>query len=81
MLTKGDVLAYLGKASGPLGTFKEPPVPERADAPKTKKEERVVLDGPALRKLIVTNMLEASNKARAAAGSCSMSQVVILKRD
>lgn len=25
MLTKGDVLAYLGKASGPSGTYKEPP--------------------------------------------------------
>jgi pyruvate/2-oxoglutarate dehydrogenase complex dihydrolipoamide acyltransferase (E2) component len=32
MLTKGDVLAFLGRASGPLGTYK-PPKPDTA-APK-----------------------------------------------
>jgi pyruvate/2-oxoglutarate dehydrogenase complex dihydrolipoamide acyltransferase (E2) component len=42
MLTKGDVLAYLGKASGPLGTYKESPKPH-SEAAKEKKEEYKVL--------------------------------------
>ncbi|PCH38412.1 pyruvate dehydrogenase X component [Wolfiporia cocos MD-104 SS10] len=67
MLTKGDVLAYLGKASGPLGTFKEAPKEDATKPPK--KEEPQILDGPALRRLIVGNMLDASIKARAAAVS------------
>ena len=40
MLTKGDVLAYLGKASGPLGTYKEP---HPGAAKVEKKEEYKVL--------------------------------------
>ncbi|KAI0927901.1 hypothetical protein AcW1_005303 [Taiwanofungus camphoratus] len=67
MLTKGDVLAYLGKASGPMGTYKEPPKEQAAKAPK--QEDPQILDGAALRKLIVTNMLEASIKARSAAAA------------
>jgi len=60
MLTKGDVLAFLGKASGPLGTYKESPSP-RPGAPKgEKKEEYKPLDGPALRQLIVSTMLQSS---------------------
>jgi pyruvate/2-oxoglutarate dehydrogenase complex dihydrolipoamide acyltransferase (E2) component len=39
MLTKGDVLAYLGKASGPLGTYKETSVPHAGGAKAEKKEE------------------------------------------
>lgn len=43
MLTKGDVLAYLGKASGPLGTYKElatePATPRPGPAKVEKKEE------------------------------------------
>jgi len=43
MLTKGDVLAYLGKASGPLGTYKElatePANPRPGPAKVEKKEE------------------------------------------
>jgi len=62
MVTKGDVLAYLGKASGPMGTYKEAP---KEDVTKPiKKEEPKALDGPSLRRLIVSNMLEASLKAR-----------------
>ncbi|KAL6307998.1 single hybrid motif-containing protein [Sparassis latifolia] len=84
MLTKGDVLAYLGQASGPLGTFKEeeeakPTFTPTATAtateaatttttatapPPQKSEEPQALDGPAIRKLIVGNMLAASLKAR-----------------
>lgn len=73
MLTKGDVLTYLGLASAPLGTFHETPAPDSKTDAKTgakaeKKEQPAVLDGAAVRRLIVGNMLEASIKARAAAG-------------
>ncbi|OJA12024.1 hypothetical protein AZE42_02056 [Rhizopogon vesiculosus] len=53
MLTKGDVLAYLGRASGPMGTFKEAkkeaPVPQKVEEPKP-------LDGAAIRQLIVSGL-------------------------
>ena len=39
MLTKGDVLTYLGKASGPLGTYKESPTPHPSAPMVEKKEE------------------------------------------
>ncbi|KAI0373257.1 single hybrid motif-containing protein [Pilatotrama ljubarskyi] len=72
MLTKGDVLAHLGLASSPTGTFRETPVPDVKTDKKTgaqgeKKEEVVPLDGASIRRLIVGNMLDASLKARAAA--------------
>ena len=69
MITKGDVLTFLGKASGPLGTWKAALEQEEA---KLKSEKSGVkkaevpappLDGPGLRRLIVSNMLEASQKA------------------
>ncbi|KAF6764801.1 pyruvate dehydrogenase X component [Ephemerocybe angulata] len=69
MLTKGDILTHLGKASSPNGTFKPPPSPiaegrkalgPKKDAPKEVKP----LDGAALRRLIVNSMLETSLKAR-----------------
>lgn len=43
MLTKGDVLAYLGKASGPTGTFKQntEKLPELRQAPKKAEEQKV----------------------------------------
>ncbi|KAJ7815501.1 single hybrid motif-containing protein [Mycena olivaceomarginata] len=62
MLTKGDVLAFLGKASGPLGTYKETSSPIAQAQPK--KEEHKPLDGPALRRLIVSTLLQNSIKAR-----------------
>ncbi|KAJ7677235.1 single hybrid motif-containing protein [Mycena rosella] len=62
MLTKGDVLAFLGKASGPMGTYKETPPPMAQAQPK--KEEYKPLDGQALRRLIVSTMLQNSIKAR-----------------
>ncbi|KAK7035795.1 pyruvate dehydrogenase complex protein X component, mitochondrial [Favolaschia claudopus] len=62
MLTKGDVLAYLGMASGPTGTYKEAPSPAAQAQPK--KEEYKPLDGPALRRLISSTMLQHSIKAR-----------------
>jgi pyruvate/2-oxoglutarate dehydrogenase complex dihydrolipoamide acyltransferase (E2) component len=40
MLTKGDVLAFLGKASGPLGTFKPGPSPiEEAKASRATAQK------------------------------------------
>ncbi|KAJ6546950.1 single hybrid motif-containing protein [Mycena capillaripes] len=69
MLTKGDVLAFLGKASGPTGTYKETPPPMAQAQPK-KEEYKLIfrvaqpLDGPALRRLIVSTMLQNSIKAR-----------------
>ncbi|KAJ7261269.1 single hybrid motif-containing protein [Mycena haematopus] len=62
MLTKGDVLAFLGKASTPMGTYKETPPPMAQAQPK--KEEYKPLDGPSLRRLIVSTMLQNSIKAR-----------------
>ncbi|KAI0694166.1 single hybrid motif-containing protein [Cerioporus squamosus] len=72
MLTKGDVLAHLGLASSPLGTFHETPAPDPKTDAKTgakveQKEQPALLDGAAVRRLIVGNMLEASIRARAAA--------------
>ncbi|KAA1477108.1 single hybrid motif-containing protein [Dentipellis sp. KUC8613] len=65
MLTKGDVLAYLGKASSPTGTYKEEQNP--VDAPKKADAPPPPLDGPAIRRLIVGSMYQASLKKRAAA--------------
>ncbi|KAF7359222.1 Peptide hydrolase [Mycena sanguinolenta] len=64
MLTKGDVLAFLGKASGPMGTYKETPPPMAQAQAQPKKEEYKPLDGPSLRQLIVSTMLQNSIKAR-----------------
>ncbi|KAJ3486501.1 hypothetical protein NLI96_g4204 [Meripilus lineatus] len=70
MLTKGDVLTYLGKASSPLGSFKaaleaEKKKDERVVAKESGKQpEPVILDGLSVRRVIATNMLEASIKAR-----------------
>ncbi|KAI0687177.1 hypothetical protein BC835DRAFT_1377338 [Cytidiella melzeri] len=67
MITKGDVLAHLGKASGPLGTYKSALEQEEE---KVKSEKSGVkqaaptlpLDGPSLRRLIVNSLVEASQK-------------------
>jgi pyruvate/2-oxoglutarate dehydrogenase complex dihydrolipoamide acyltransferase (E2) component len=61
MVTKGDVLTYLGKASGPLGTFKDVAnAAEKVDKPAEIKP----LDGDAIRRLIVTTMHQKALKAR-----------------
>jgi pyruvate/2-oxoglutarate dehydrogenase complex dihydrolipoamide acyltransferase (E2) component len=54
MLTKGDVLAYLGRASNPLGTYKPPQVETTASA-KTEAPAKP-LDGDAIRQLIVSGL-------------------------
>ncbi|KAK0210253.1 pyruvate dehydrogenase X component [Desarmillaria ectypa] len=67
MLTKGDVLAFLGKASGPLGTYKEP-VLAQPTAPIPRKDEPKPIDAAALRQLIVSTMLRNSVKPATAPG-------------
>ncbi|KAI0806888.1 single hybrid motif-containing protein [Fomes fomentarius] len=68
MLTKGDVLAHLGLASAPTGTYRQTSPPDsKKDTKTAAKTEAVILDGPAVRRLIVANFLETSIKARSAA--------------
>ncbi|KAI1784225.1 single hybrid motif-containing protein [Ganoderma leucocontextum] len=70
MLTKGDVLTHLGLASGPSGTYRDTPPPDvkaATEADAKGKEATTPLDGLAVRRLIVGNMLDASMKARATA--------------
>jgi len=66
MLTKGDILAHLGLASGPTGTFKEKHGLDEHKSKPAQASEKVEppLDGPAIRRLIVSNMLVASTRAR-----------------
>ncbi|KAK7688998.1 hypothetical protein QCA50_007689 [Cerrena zonata] len=67
MLTKGDVLAHLGKASGPLGTYKSfmEKEEQKTDKVEKKKEEAPApLDGLSIRRLIASNMVQASIKKR-----------------
>ncbi|KLO18533.1 single hybrid motif-containing protein [Schizopora paradoxa] len=61
MLTKGDVLAHLGKVKSPFGTYKEfkSPFPEKLSS-TAKPKETLVLDGVATRKLIVASLIQAS---------------------
>ncbi|KAJ8699375.1 pyridoxine biosynthesis protein [Pleurotus ostreatus] len=70
MLTKGDVLAFLGLASHPLGSAKNALVrkQEGAVAQKAVKEEGA-LDGGALRRLIVSTMLQSSLRAHNGRGT------------
>ncbi|KIL68542.1 hypothetical protein M378DRAFT_158348 [Amanita muscaria Koide BX008] len=65
MLTKGDVLAYLGKASSPTGSFKQSIKDEPKPSQSTTKEDIKLLDGASLRKLIVSSLHQSSLKARA----------------
>ncbi|OSD02017.1 single hybrid motif-containing protein [Trametes coccinea BRFM310] len=73
MLTKGDVLTHLGLASAPTGTYRETPAPDVKTDKTTgaqgekKAAAEAPLDGAAIRRMIVGNMLDASIKARAAA--------------
>ncbi|KAG6845685.1 hypothetical protein H0H87_004946 [Tephrocybe sp. NHM501043] len=64
MLTKGDVLTYLGKASNPTGTYKETSHSPVEVTQSVKKEEPKPLDGAAIRRLIVSTMLQKSVTAR-----------------
>ncbi|KAG5642407.1 hypothetical protein DXG03_002839 [Asterophora parasitica] len=64
MLTKGDVLSYLGQASSPTGTYKEPPAHPIEVVHVEKKAEHKPLDGSAIRRLVVSTMLQKSIAAR-----------------
>ncbi|KAI9568969.1 single hybrid motif-containing protein [Boletus coccyginus] len=55
MLTKGDVLAYFGRTSNPLGTYKSPQ--KETAAPATTEAPAKPLDGDTLRKLIVSGLV------------------------
>lgn len=74
MLTKGDILTHLGLASGPTGTFEEKHGLDEHKAKPEQKSEKVEppLDGPAIRRLIVSNMLVVSTRARSAPGKVSL---------
>ncbi|KZV99175.1 single hybrid motif-containing protein [Exidia glandulosa HHB12029] len=71
MLTKGDVLAHLKLASSPTGTYKEPPSDMRkpAGAPAKQPAPQKVLDGAAMRQLIVESVAKAGKAPVSAAVS------------
>ena len=79
MLTKGDVLAHLGLVSGPTGTFKEKHGLDEHKARPVQESKKVEppLDGPAIRRLIVSNMLAASIRARSGPGDVPLYVVVV----
>ncbi|KAI5124513.1 hypothetical protein M0805_003037 [Coniferiporia weirii] len=66
MLTKGDVLSYLGKASSPLGTYR---VPKPVLETKKAKESPEPLNGQSIRRLIVSNLSQSSLRARSTPSS------------
>ncbi|CAE6427405.1 unnamed protein product [Rhizoctonia solani] len=71
MLTKGDILAYLGLASTPTGTFKvtqpkDTPAVASKTGTKAEGPKKVEIDAPTLRKLIIEGMILRADKSRAA---------------
>ncbi|KAG8217234.1 single hybrid motif-containing protein [Butyriboletus roseoflavus] len=70
MLTKGDVLAYLGRASNPLGTYKLSPK-ETAAAPAKTEPPPKPLDGDAIRQLIVSGLVAKLKPALHGRSLCS----------
>ncbi|KAH7340585.1 single hybrid motif-containing protein [Rhizoctonia solani] len=72
MLTKGDILAHLGLASTPTGTFKitqpkDTPATASKTGPKAEGPNMAEIDAPTLRKLIIEGMVLRADKSRAAA--------------
>lgn len=80
MITKGDVLAFLGKAKTPTGSFKEPkggiavlgpsqaaPKGGAAGSAPAKSAPTEPLSGDALRSLIIGGLASSSRSARQAA--------------
>ncbi|KAH7107258.1 single hybrid motif-containing protein [Auriculariales sp. MPI-PUGE-AT-0066] len=66
MLTKGDVLAHLGLASSPTGTYREPPreLPGFGQQQQAKKlEPPKVFDGPTVRRLIAEGLSKIAKPA------------------
>ncbi|CAE7176418.1 unnamed protein product [Rhizoctonia solani] len=71
MLTKGDILAHLGLASTPTGTFKitqpkDTPATVSKASTKAEGHKKVEVDAPTLRKLIIEGMILRADKSRAA---------------
>uniref|UniRef100_V5F320 Uncharacterized protein n=2 Tax=Kalmanozyma brasiliensis (strain GHG001) TaxID=1365824 RepID=V5F320_KALBG len=75
MITKGDVLAFLGKAKSPTGSFKEPKggiavlgpsqaSPKGGSASSASKAPAEPLTGDALRSLIIGGLASSSRSAR-----------------
>lgn len=75
MITKGDVLAFLGKAKTPTGSFKEPKggiavlgpsqaSPKGGSASSASKAPSEPLTGDALRSLIIGGLASSSRSAR-----------------
>ncbi|GAA5861744.1 hypothetical protein JCM1840_005249 [Sporobolomyces johnsonii] len=68
MLTKGDVLAFLGKIKSPYGSIKpesahghgHPALEQAASSKDTKKQVEVQLDGPTIRQLIAAGLGSAA---------------------
>ncbi|CAE6463094.1 unnamed protein product [Rhizoctonia solani] len=72
MLTKGDILAHLGLASTPTGTFKitqpkDTPATASKTGAKAEGPKMAEIDAPTLRKLIIEGMVLRADKSRAAA--------------
>lgn len=64
MLTKGDVLAYMGKARSPTGTWKE--TKESLIPKQTVQKDKVKdLDASTVRRMIVEGLSDISHKATA----------------
>lgn len=78
MLTKGDILAHLGLASSPTGTFEEKHGLDEHKAKPMQHSENVELplDGPVIRRLIVSNMLAASTRTRSVPGKISFRMLI-----
>ncbi|KAG8824600.1 hypothetical protein FRC18_010489 [Serendipita sp. 400] len=60
MLTKGDVLAFLGKASAPTGTYKKATTTTAASPAVVKKDIKPI-DASELRKMITNGLAEMSS--------------------
>jgi hypothetical protein len=82
MLTKGDILAHLGLASSPSGTFEENHGLDEHKARPAQKSEKVEppLDGPAIRRLIASNMLATSTRARSAPGKIPFYMFIVNRK-
>ncbi|KAL5511547.1 PDX1 [Sanghuangporus vaninii] len=74
MLTKGDVLAFLGKASSPSGTYK--PTQTETPAPKPAKEQPKSLDGGRLRQTIAAGLAKSSRRAQLTPPMASFDSIV-----
>ncbi|KAF8415899.1 single hybrid motif-containing protein [Boletus edulis BED1] len=76
MLTKGDVLAHLGRASNPFGTYK-PLQKETGKAAPAKPEAPIKpLDGDAVRQLIVSGLAARFKPAPLPTTSYSFDSVI-----